>query len=418
MNFPELDLPADGERIGFENGHVVTPDRPIIPFIVGDGIGTDVTPAMCRMVDAGVEKAYGGSRSIAWLEVFAGDRGQARRGEWLPRETLDAFQYFRVGIKGPLTTPVGGGIRSLNVAIRQTLDLYANVRPVYYIPGIPSPVLHPERMDLVLFREATEDVYAGIEWEAGTPEAERVLRFLRDEMGATALDGQELSGTGVGIKPISAFRTKRLVRKAIQYALDRRRGSVTLVHKGNIMKYTEGAFRDWGYALAAEEFADRTLTETALWSDHGGTAPDGKVVIKDRIADNMLQQILTRTAEYEVLALPNLNGDYISDAASAQVGGLGVAHGANIGDEVAVFEAVHGTAPKYADQDVVNPTAVTLSGVMMLEHLGWVEAAANVRRGIAQAIEDKVVTYDLARQTEGATEVRCSEFAAAVVDRM
>ncbi len=418
MNFPDLDIPQDGERIGFENDRIVTPNRPIIPYIIGDGIGTDVTPAMRRMVDAAVEKAYGGSRSIAWLEVFAGERARSKCGEWLPRETLDAFQYFRVGIKGPLTTPIGGGIRSLNVSIRQTLDLYANVRPVYYIEGIPSPVKHPERMNLVLFREATEDVYAGIEWEAGTPEAEKVLRFLRDEMGASALEAQDLTATGVGIKPISEFRTKRLMRKAILYALDRGRGSVTLVHKGNIMKYTEGAFRDWGYELAADEFADRSLSEEELWSNHDGKVPEGKLVIMDRIADNMLQQILTRTADYDVLALPNLNGDYISDAAAAQVGGLGVAHGANMGDEVAVFEAVHGTAPKYADQDVVNPTALTLSGVMMLDHLGWDTAASNVRRGVETAIVDKVVTYDLARQTDGASEVRCSEFATAVIDRM
>ena len=418
MNFPDLDIPSDGERIGFENDRIVTPNRPLIPFIIGDGIGTDVTPAMQTMVNAAVEKAYGGKRSIAWIEVFAGERAQEKRGEWLPQETLDAFQYFRVGIKGPLTTPIGGGIRSLNVAIRQTLDLYANVRPVYYIEGIPSPVLHPERMDLVLFREATEDVYAGIEWESGSPEAERLLQYLRDEMGATALEGQDLTGMGVGIKPMSSFRTKRLMRKALEYAIERGRGSVTLVHKGNIMKYTEGAFRDWGYELAASEFADQTISEDLLWSEHDGQAPEGKVVVKDRIADNMLQQILTRTADYEVLALPNLNGDYISDAAAAQVGGLGVAHGANMGDEVAVFEAVHGTAPKYAGQDLVNPTAVTLSGVMMLDHLGWDDAAALVRRGIETAIADKVVTYDLARQTEGATEVKCSEFANAVVERM
>ena len=415
MDFSQLSIPADGHRIGATDGRLDVPDRPIIPYILGDGIGSDVTPAMRTMVDAAVAKSFGGTKSIAWVEVFAGERAMEKRGEWLPQETLDAFTHFRVGIKGPLTTPVGGGIRSLNVAIRQRLDLYANVRPVYWIAGLPSPVRRPEDMDIVMFREATEDVYAGLEWQAGTPEAARVIGFLREEMGVEGLDA---SGTGVGIKPISAMRTKRLMRKAVQFALDRGRESVTLVHKGNIMKFTEGAFRDWGYELAAEEFGDRTLSEEALWSDHDGRTPEGRVVINDRIADNMLQQLLTRTRQYSVLALPNLNGDYLSDAAAAQVGGLGVAHGANIGDEVAVFEAVHGTAPKYAGQDKVNPMAVTLSGVMMLEHLGWDDAALRLRRGIEATVADRVVTYDLARQMEGATEVSCSAFAAAVVERM
>jgi isocitrate dehydrogenase len=402
--------------ITYTNGQLDVPPNPIIPFILGDGIGVDVTPAMQAVLDAAVRRAYGGERSIAWREVLAGEKALAQTGEWLPAQTLEAFRTYRVGIKGPLTTPVGGGIRSLNVAIRQTLDLYANVRPIYWIPGIPSPVKTPEAMNMILFREATEDVYAGIEWQSGTPEALRVLTFLRDEMGA---DIPYVEATGVGVKPISEVRTKRLVRKAIQHALRRELESVTLVHKGNIMKYTEGAFRDWGYELARDEFGDRTVTEDALWSEHGGRLPTGKVVVKDRIADNMLQQILTRTAEYQVLALPNLNGDYLSDAAAAQVGGLGIAHGANIGDEVAVFEAVHGTAPKYAGQNKVNPMAVTLSGVMMLEHMGWDDAADIAREGIAATIRDRVLTYDLARQIEEpAREVGTAEFAAAIVERM
>ena len=415
MAFPDLQIPADGVRIESAATGLVVPDRPIIPYILGDGIGTDVTPAMRTMVDAAVAKAYGGDKTIAWTEVFAGERAMDKRGEWLPQETLDAFTYFRVGIKGPLTTPVGGGIRSLNVAIRQRLDLYANVRPVYWIAGLPSPVRHPELMDIVLFREATEDVYAGIEWQAGSAEAARVIGFLRDELGVEGLDE---TGTGVGIKPISAMRTKRLMRKAVRYALERNRRSVTLVHKGNIMKFTEGAFRDWGYELAAEEYGNETLSEDALWRDFDGQMPDGRVLINDRIADNMLQQLLTRTSQYDVLALPNLNGDYLSDAAAAQVGGLGVAHGANIGDEVAVFEAVHGTAPKYAGQDKVNPMALTLSGVMMLEYLGWDEAATRLRRGIEATVAAGIVTYDLARQMDGAREVSCSAFAAAVAERV
>lgn len=415
MEFTTFTPPAEGTRITWQNEQLVVPDQPIIPYILGDGIGTDVTPAMRRILDAAVVNAYAGKREIVWVEVYAGQRAMDRFGEWLPQETLDAFQYYTVGIKGPLTTPIGGGIRSLNVAIRQRLDLYANVRPIYYIPGIPSPMKAPERMNMIMFREATEDVYAGIEWQAGTPEAEKVLTFLRDEMG---VDIDNVGSTGVGVKPISVFRTKRLVRQAIRYAIQRKRESVTLVHKGNIMKFTEGAFRDWGYELAREEFTEQTLTEDELWELHDGKRPEDKVVMKDRIADNMLQQLLTRTDEYAVLALPNLNGDYLSDAAAAQVGGLGIAHGANIGDEVAVFEAVHGTAPKYAGQNKVNPTALTLSGVMMLEHLGWDEAAALVREGVAAAIRDKVVTYDLHRQMEGATKVGTAEFADAVIERM
>jgi isocitrate dehydrogenase len=405
-----LDIPADGQPILVENGALRVPMRPIIPFIVGDGIGVDVTPAMRLVLDAAVDRS-GGGNSIAWLEVPAGEAAFAEHGEWLPSQTLEAFAFYHVGIKGPLTTPVGGGIRSLNVAIRQSLDLYANVRPIYYIPGLPSPVKAPERVNMILFREATEDVYAGIEWQAGSPQARRLLTFLRDELGAAVGD---VAATGVGIKPISEHKTKRLVRKAIQYALARGLSSVTLVHKGNIMKFTEGAFRDWGYELARQEFGDLTVTEAELT----GPAPVGKVVMKDRIADNMLQQVLTRPDEYTVLALPNLNGDYLSDAVAAQVGGLGIAHGANMGETVAVFEAVHGSAPKYAGQDKVNPTAVILSGAMMLDHLGWTAAAERVRHGVAAAIGSGVVTYDLARQREGATEVSCSGFARAVVERM
>jgi len=331
----------------------------------------------------------------------------------LPQATIDAIRKYVVALKGPLTTPIGGGFRSLNVTLRQTLDLYANVRPVYYIPGVPSPMKHPERMNMVIFREATEDVYAGIEWPMGSDPVKRMIDFLRNEMKVKVRDD-----VGIGIKPISEFGTKRLVRKAIRYAIERKRRSVTLVHKGNIMKYTEGAFRDWGYEVARDEFPEDTVTETDVEKKHAGKPPKGKVIIKDRIADNMLQQLLTRTEEYEVLALPNLNGDYISDAAAGQVGGLGVASGANIGDFVALFEPVHGTAPKYAGQDKVNPTAEILAGQMMLDYLGWKEAAALVLEGVKKTIAAKIVTYDLARQTEGANEVKCSEFASAVTERL
>ncbi|MCB9172111.1 MAG: isocitrate dehydrogenase (NADP(+)) [Ardenticatenales bacterium] len=410
--------PSKGERLSYDNGALVVPDQPIIPFILGDGIGVDVTPVMKEVLDAAVAKAYGGERSLVWVEVFAGDRAMAQFGEYLPQETLDAFTYYSIGIKGPLSTPIGGGIRSLNVAIRQKLDLYANVRPLHYIPGLPSPVKHPEHMKMILFREATEDVYAGIEWAAGSEGARKLVDFLVQEMGVTAIEAEDRATVGIGIKPISERKTKRLVRKAIEHALKRKLDSVTLVHKGNIMKFTEGAFKSWGYELAEEEFGDRTVSESALWDEYDGQPPAGTVVIKDRIADNMLQQLLTRTDEYSVLALPNLNGDYISDAAAAQVGGLGIAHGANMGDTVAVFEAVHGTAPKYAGQDKVNPTALILSGVMMLEHLGWDEAADLVRNGVAGAIQAGRVTYDLARQTEGATEVKASEFGQAIIEQM
>jgi isocitrate dehydrogenase len=415
MTYKYYTPPTEGTKITVKNGVLNVPDEPMLPYILGDGIGTDVTPATLKVLDAAVKKAYGDRKRIVWWEVFAGDRAKERFDEWLPDDTLTAFTDYHVGIKGPLSTPIGGGIRSLNVAIRQRLDLYANVRPVHYIPGLPSPVSHPENMHMVLFREATEDVYAGIEWQAGTPEAQKVAQFLREEMGVT-LDHPE--ATGIGIKPISAFRTKRLVRQAIRYALQHGRESVTLVHKGNIMKFTEGAFRDWGYELAHEEFTDQTITEDELWEKYGGKRPEGAVVMKDRIADNMLQQLLTRTAEYDVLALPNLNGDYLSDAAAAQVGGLGIAHGGNIGDEVAVFEAVHGTAPKYAGQDKVNPTALLLSGVMMLEHLGWQAAADLVTEALGRTIVNKTVTYDLHRLMEGATLVSTSGFANHIIENM
>ncbi|MGB0388195.1 MAG: isocitrate dehydrogenase (NADP(+)) [Ardenticatenaceae bacterium] len=419
MEWNTFTHPTKGELITHdENGVMQIPNNPIIPYILGDGIGEDVTPVTLHVLDAAVEKAYGGEREIEWVEVFAGDRALDLHGEYLPQETLDAFTYYSIGIKGPLSTPIGGGIRSLNVAIRQRLDLYANVRPVPYINGVPSPVKRPENMDMILFREATEDVYAGVEWRAGTPEARKVVDFLVNEMGMTAVEEQDFDGVGIGIKPISSRKTKRLVRKAIQYAIKRGKDSVTLIHKGNIMKFTEGAFKQWGYDIAKEEFADQTITEDELWSEYGGERPEGKVVMKDRIADNMLQQLLTRTKQYSVLALPNLNGDYLSDAAAAQVGGLGIAHGANIGDTVAVFEAVHGTAPKYAGQDKVNPTALLLSGVMMLEHMGWDEAAQLIRKGTEGAIGAGRVTYDLARQREDGVEVSCSQFGEEIIKHM
>jgi isocitrate dehydrogenase len=402
-------VPDGGERIGIDGGELVVPEQPIIPFVEGDGTGPDIWRATRRVLDAAVEKAYDGARRIVWMEIYAGEKALEKTGEWLPGESLDALREFRVGIKGPLTTPVGGGIRSLNVTLRQVLDLYACIRPVRYIPGVPSPVREPEKVDVVIFRENTEDVYAGIEWQAGSPEAERLRRFLVEELGAKIRER-----SAIGIKPMSEFGSARLVRAAIRYALARRRDSVTLVHKGNIMKYTEGAFRDWGYALAKREFGEQTVGE---WDDEG-VDRTGRVVIKDRIADAMFQQILLRPEEYSVLAMPNLNGDYMSDAAAAQVGGLGMAPGANVGDEVAVFEATHGTAPKYAGQDKVNPGSLVLSGVMMLEHLGWDEAAKRVVQGLERAIADRTVTYDLERQMEGATLVSTSGFADAIVANM
>ena len=393
-----------------ENGELRIPNDPIIPFIEGDGIGPDIWAATKKVVEAAIEKAYGGSKRIVWMEILAGEKAYDASGEWLPEETFEALREFKVGIKGPLTTPVGGGIRSLNVTLRQVLDLYACIRPVRWIPGVPSPVKHPEKLDVVIFRENTEDVYAGIEWAAGSEEAERVRDFLVNEMGANIREK-----SGLGVKPISAFGTKRLVAMAIRYAKARGRSSVTIVHKGNIMKFTEGAFREWGYEIAEEKFGDVTVTEQATWD---GADATGKILIKDRIADAMFQQILLRPDEYDVVAMPNLNGDYMSDAAAAQVGGLGMAPGANLGDEVALFEATHGTAPKYAGQDKVNPGSLILSAHMMLEHLGWNEAADLVVRGLEGAVADKTVTYDLERQMEGATLVSTSGFADAIIKNM
>jgi len=414
--YEKITPPKEGDRIRVRaDKSLDVPERPIVPFIRGDGTGVDITPAMQRVVDAAVEKAFGGARKIVWFEVFAGEGALKVYGKdaWLPEDTLAAIEEFVVSIKGPLTTPVGGGIRSLNVTLRQRLDLYACVRPVRWFEGVPAPVKEPNKLDVVIFRENTEDVYAGIEWKAGSPEANKVIGFLNDTLG-TKIRAE----SGVGIKPMSAFGTERLVRRALKYALARGRKTVTLVHKGNIMKYTEGAFRDWGYALAAKEFAGDVVSEAAVAEKHGGKAPAGKVVLSDRIADSMFQQLLLRPDEYQVLATPNLNGDYLSDACAAQVGGLGIAPGANIGDDAAMFEATHGTAPKYAGQDKVNPGSIILSAVMMLEHMGWNEAADRVVKGIEGAIRDRIVTYDLERQMSGATLVGTSGFAQAIIDRL
>ena len=395
------------------DGSINVPDQPSIPFIEGDGIGPDIWAASRKVIDAAVLRSYGSRRQIAWLEVLAGEKAKEHTGEWLPQATLDAIREHVVAIKGPLTTPVGEGIRSLNVTLRQVLDLYACVRPVRYYQGVVSPVKNPEKVDMIVFRENTEDVYAGIEWQAGSPEAEKIVNFIRTEMKK-----EIRSQSGIGIKPISAFCTKRLVRKAIQYAIDHDKPSVTLVHKGNIMKFTEGAFRNWGYELAREEFADVTVSEQELWDKYDGKRPTGKIVILDRIADAMFQQILLRPSEYSVLAMPNLNGDYMSDALAAQVGGLGMAPGANIGDGYAVFEATHGTAPKYAGLDKVNPGSLLLSGVMMLEYLGWNEPVALIQAALEKTISGKMVTYDLARLMENASELKCSAFADAIITNM
>ncbi len=408
-------MPSQGQKITVDQqkGTIDVPDNPVIPFIEGDGTGPDIWHASQIVFDAAVEKAYKGRRKIDWLEVLAGEKAYNKTKNWLPEETLATIKEYIVAIKGPLTTPVGGGIRSLNVALRQILDLYACVRPVKDIKGTPSPVRMPELMDVVIFRENTEDVYAGIEWECGSPEAKKLIAFMKENFKTNIRED-----SGIGIKPISRFGTKRLVRKAIKYAVENGRSSVTIVHKGNIMKYTEGAFREWGYEVAREEFGNVTITEDELWDRHNGKAPRGKVIIKDRIADNMLQQILTRTSEYDVIATPNLNGDYLSDACAAQVGGLGMAPGGNIGDFYAVFEATHGTAPKYAGQDKVNPGSVILSGVMMFEYIGWKEAANLVVKAMEKTVAEKKVTYDLERQLEGATLLKCSEFGRAIAANM
>ncbi len=390
-------------------GGLKVPDQVEIPFIMGDGVGPDIWRAAAPVMEAAVVKAYQGGRAIRWLELPAGEKAHEQTGEWLPQETLEELRRHHVGLKGPLATPVGGGIRSLNVAIRHQLDLYACIRPVKYIPGVPSPVREPEKVDMIVFRENTEDVYAGIEWAAGSPEAEALIGHLNAEYQTDIREGSAL-----GIKPMSAFGSQRLIRRAVQWALDQGRSSVTLVHKGNIMKYTEGAFKDWGYELAAKEFGDRTIPESQVQ----GEPPAGRVVIKDRIADAMFQQVLLRPAEYSVLALPNLNGDYLSDALAAQVGGLGLAPGGNFGDETAVFEATHGTAPKYAGKDMINPGSLILSGAFMLDYLGWNQAADLIRVAVEKTIAAKKVTYDLARQMEGAEKVSCSGFGEELVKRM
>jgi isocitrate dehydrogenase len=459
-----LPTPANGKQIGYANGKYQVPDNPIVPFIEGDGTGRDMWKASLRVFNAAVEKAYNGKRKVAWYEVFAGEKAKAKFDTWLPDDTVEAVREFRVAIKGPLTTPVGGGIRSLNVALRQILDLYSCVRPVKYYQGVPSPVKHPERMDVVIFRENTEDVYAGVEWEQGTADCARLIEFLNKDMLKGGKKQIRLD-SGVGIKPISITGTKRLVRMAIQHAIDTGRKSVTLVHKGNIQKFTEGAFRKWGYEVAIEEFRDKVVTERESWildnkdknadltvaqnadqiepgmefappafrqsvekevkeildaiyATHGHGAWKKKIMVNDRIADSIFQQIVTRPEEYSVLACPNLNGDYISDACAAQVGGLGIAPGANIGDGYAIFEATHGTAPKYADKDVINPGSVILSGVMMFRHLGWNEAADLIEHGMERAIAQKKVTYDFERLMEGATKVKTSEFATHTIENM
>ncbi len=395
------------------DGTLHVPDHAIIPFIEGDGTGPDIWQATRLVIDAAVKTAYKGEKQIDWKELPVGEKGYKETGEWLSKDVLERIRAHSVAIKGPLTTPVGRGIRSLNVSIRQELDLYACVRPVKYIDGVPSPMKHPEKINMVVFRENTEDLYAGIEWQAGSPEARQVAAFLSEQMGASLPENP-----GIGIKPISEKNTRRLVARAIEYALEKGYPSVTLMHKGNIMKFTEGAFSTWGYEIAAENFSGTTLTESELYEQHQGVIPEGKVVIKDRIADMLFQQVLLRPEEFGVIATPNLNGDYISDALAAQVGGLGMAPGANIGDDCAVFEATHGTAPKYAGLDKVNPSSLILSGAMMLEHIGWLEAAELIRSSLQETVRDGKVTYDLARQIPGATEIACSAFGAAIASRM
>ena len=414
MSYQHTRIPETGDKIRIVGGRLTVTDQPILGFVEGDGIGPDITRACLRIWDAAVDRAYGGRRKVHWAEIYMGEKAAGLfDGDYFPQESRDALPDLVVSIKGPLTTPVGGGFRSLNVGLRQVLDLYACVRPVRYYAGVPSPLRRPQDVDVVIFRENTEDVYAGIEYEAGTAENEKLARFLRDEMGAGFFEG-----AGLGVKPISAFGTNRLVRKAIQYAIEHGRKSVTLVHKGNIMKFTEGAFRNWGYELARAEFGEHTITEDELWEKHDGRQPDGKIVIKDRIADIMFQMMLLRPAEFDVIATSNLNGDYLSDAVAAEVGGVGIAPGANMADHVAVFEATHGTAPKYANQDKVNPGSLLFSGVMMFDYIGWPEVGRTITAAYEKTVARKVVTYDFARQTEGATEVSTSGFAGAIIDNM
>jgi len=414
MGYKHIRIPSQGEKIVVnEDNSLDVPDRPIIPFIEGDGIGVDISPVMLDVVDAAVEKAYGGGRGISWMEIYTGEKAaELYDGDWFPEETLDAIREYSVAIKGPLTTPVGGGFRSLNVALRQEMDLYVCLRPVRWFRGVPSPVREPEKCNMVIFRENSEDIYAGIEYQAGTPEARKVVDFITREMGATKMRFTE--SVGIGIKPVSEEGTKRLVRKAIQYAIDRNLPSVTLVHKGNIMKFTEGAFRDWGYELAMEEFGGELL-DGGPWVSVENPASGRRIVIKDVIADAMLQQILTRPAEYSVVATMNLNGDYLSDALAAQVGGIGIAPGANLSDTIALFEATHGTAPKYAGQDKVNPGSLILSAEMMLRHMGWNEAADLIVDGMNGAIQARTVTYDFERLMDGATLLSCSDFGKAII---
>lgn len=411
MSYQHIQMPAGGAKITIENDELAVPDNPILGFVEGDGIGPDITRAAMRVWNAAVEKAYRGKRKVHWAELYLGEKaGGIYDGDYFPAETLEAIRELIVTIKGPLTTPIGGGFRSLNVSLRQDLDLYACIRPVDYFTGVPSPMKHPEDVHAILFRENTEDVYAGIEYESGTPENEKLAKFLREEMGAKFFEG-----AGLGIKPISAFGSKRLVRKAIQYAIDNNKDSVTLVHKGNIQKFTEGAFRKWGYELAAEEFAEETITEAEVWDKYDGKRPPGKIVIKDRIADIMFQLMQLRPAEFSVIATTNLNGDYLSDAMAAQVGGMGIAPGANIADHIAVFEATHGTAPKYANLDKVNPSSLMFSGSMMFDYIGWKEVSELIANAFGKTIAQKIVTYDFARQMEEATEVSTSGFADALI---
>jgi isocitrate dehydrogenase len=411
--YKHIVIPADGAPVKIKNKKLVIPNNPIIPVIEGDGIGRDIMKATRRVVDAAVAKAYKGRRKIAWMDVYAGEKAQELYGEWAPQETFDAIKKYNIALKGPLTTPIGGGFRSLNVTLRQVLNLYACVRPVRWFKGVGSPVVHPEKLNVTIFRENTEDVYAGIEWKKGSAECKKVISYLNKTMKTNIrLD------SGIGVKPISVTGTKRLVRKAIQHAIDKKKGSVTLVHKGNIMKFTEGAFRDWGYEVAKKEFRNKIVTEDEVYAKYNGQVPAGKILIKDRIADSIFQQVLLRPEEYDVLATPNLNGDYLSDACAAQVGGLGMAPGANIGDYVGLFEATHGTAPKYADKDMVNPGSLMLSAVLMLQYMGWDEAAMMIEKGIEKTIQKKTVTYDLERQMQGATKVSTSQFATNIIKNL